>query len=289
MQRMVAPIHPVDMKTRALLFAVVTLLATFATAEAGTYSLAPIADARVINYPGYQNLNFVNDILSCYTESSNLNIQRSFIQFDLSSVSLASTQIVQSATLTLIAATSFGNNASNRPMEIYRVLSPWTESGLTWSNRDATHAWANGGGDFVGLSGQPYAISTASPTNGQAVTWDVTTLVQEWVTHATTNYGLLLKSEDGNNLTFAQRESATPPNLTIVVGPGLPPLHASAGGGQVVLWWTSTNSVLQEKTNLSSAVAWGDSGRSVSQSNGTNSVTISSPKGNNFFRLRGGP
>lgn len=280
------------MKTRWLLLVVLAVLAISTKASAATYSLEPTADARVITYPGYLNLNFGNDILSCYTDTPSVNTQRTFIQFDLSSITLAPTQIVQSATLTLTASLSFGDNAGHLPMEIYRIVAPWTEGSVTWSNRDATHPWATPGGDFVGSGGQPYSISTFSPTNGGAVSWDVTALVQEWVSHASTNYGLMLKSESGNHLTFNQREIATPalrPNLTIIVGTGLPPFHAYSSGGQVVLWWISTNAVLQEKTNLNSAVAWSDSGRTVTQSGGTNSVTISAPKGNNFFRLRGGP
>lgn len=268
------------------------MVAAFTKATAATYSLEPVADARVIALSGYLNLNFSSDILSCYTDSSGGNTQRTFIQFDLSSITLAPTQIVQSATLKLIASTSFGTNTGFQPMEIYRVLSPWSEGSLTWSNRDSTHVWTIPGGDFIGAGNQPYAVSTASPASGQAVTWDVTALVQEWVSQVTTNYGLMLKSENGNRLTFDQRELATAslrPNLTVIVGPGLPPFHAYSSGGQVVVWWTSTNAILQERTNLNPAAAWSDSIRPVTQLNGSNAVTISGPKGNNFFRLRNGP
>jgi len=280
------------MKTRAFLVVAFTALAALTKAIAVTYSLEPTADARVILYQGYVNLNFGGDILSCYTDTPNVNTQRTFIQFDLSSITLAATQIVQSATLRLNSEISFGNNAGHLPMEIYRLLVPWSEGGVTWSNRDSTHPWASPGGDFVGRGGQPYSISTAAAASGGPVTWDVTALVQEWVSHVSTNYGLMLKSESGNHLTFDQREVATSalrPNLTVVTGPGLPPFHAYSSGGQVVLWWTSTNAVLQERTNLGTTTAWSDSGRAVTQANGTNSVTISAPKGNDFFRLRSGP
>lgn len=124
------------------------------------------------------------------------------------------------------------------------------------------------------------------------MTWDVTALVQEWVSHVSTNYGLLLKSESGNHLIFYQTEYATTnfhPKLTVVVGPGLPPFHAYSSSGHVVLWWTNVNVVLQEKTSLDPNVSWLDSGRTVIQSGGSNSVTIPSPTGKNFFRLRSGP
>ncbi len=276
------------MKIGAIFFVAVAVLAALTKAMAATYSFEPVADARVINLPGDQAVNYSADILSVYFASSSGNTQRTFIQFDLSSIA---NEQVGSATLTLTAGTSYGDNSVHKPMEIYRVLSPWTETGLTWLNRDATHAWGTNGGDFVGTNGQPYAVSTASATNNQPITWDVTKLVREWVTQVSPNNGLALVSYDGNYLIFSQREVATPalrPHLTVVTDE-LPPFHAYSSGGQVVMWWTSTNSVLQEKTNLSPAVAWADSGRSVVQSSGTNSVTIPAPKGNNFFRLRGGP
>jgi hypothetical protein len=272
------------------IFALMMALTVPTRGLAASFSLQPMADARVIDYPGYQTLNFVADILSVYTESSAVNTQRTFMKFDLSGITLAANETVHSATLTLIASTAFGDNHMNQPMEVYRVVSPWTESGLSWTNRDVSHVWTNSGGDFVGTGGQPYAVSMDSPTNGGAVTWDVTALVLEWVTHASANNGLMLKSRSGNHLTFYQRESASPslrPSLVVVTG--LSPLRVSRNAGKVVLWWTGSGLILQEKANLNPAIAWSDSGRTVAQSGNSNSVTISAPAGNNFFRLRGGP
>jgi hypothetical protein len=276
------------MKTGAIIIVAVAVWTALAKATAATYSLDPVADVRAISFLADQNVNFFGDFLSVYTVSSENNTQRTFIQFDLSAI--ATNQQVESATLTLTASTGFGNNNTQQPMEVYRVLSPWTETGLTWLNRDTTHPWVTPGGDFVGTNGQPYAVSTLAATNNQPVTWDVTKLVQEWVTHPATNCGLALISHDGNRLTFSQRQAAAGlrPNLMVVVDE-LPPVHAYSSGGQVVLWWTGTNGVLQEKTNLNPAAIWGDSGRPVNQSSGSNSVTISAPAGNNFFRLRQGP
>jgi Disaggregatase related repeat len=276
------------MKLPGIVFVAMIALAALTKAAAATYSLEPVADARVLGIPGsFETQNYAGDILSVYTAASENNTQRTFIQFDLSPISLATNERVVSATLTLIASTAFGINNS-KAMEIYRVLSPWTETGLTWLNRDATHAWTNSGGDFIGTNGQPYAVSTNSPANGQPVTWEVTALVQEWVTHAATNYGLALKSYDGNRLTFGQRELAAGFRPTLTVVTGLSPLHADSSGGQITLWWIGAG-VLQEKTNLVPANTWSDSGRTVTHSNGTNSVIVSQPAGNNFFRLRAPP
>lgn len=276
-----ATLFRVMLNLPAVFFATVIVPAALTRATAATYSLEPVADARV--YSGNGMENFAIDILSVYTGAG--NTQRTFVQFDLSSITLRTNEQVTSAIFTLTASTAFGGNPS-QPMEVYRVLAPWTETGLTWLNRDATDTWASPGGDFIGANGQPYAVSTSAPTNGQPVSWDVTALVQAWVTKAEPNYGLLLKSYAGNFLTFVQRESgsaALRPNLTVVAG--LPSLVVSSTSGQVVLQWTG-GGILQEKTDLNPAIAWADSARTVAQSNGTYSATIPAAAGNNFFRLR---
>jgi hypothetical protein len=42
---------------------------------------------------------------------------------------------------------------------------------------------------------------------------------------------------------------------------------------------------LQQNSNLAAPAGWAPSGYSISTSNGTNSVTITPPTGNLFFRL----
>ena len=79
------------MKLRAFFFVTATVLAILMQARATTYSLEPVADARVIHYPGYDSLNFASDILSVYTFNSGNNTQRTFIQFDLSPITLRRT------------------------------------------------------------------------------------------------------------------------------------------------------------------------------------------------------
>ena len=87
------------MKTRGLFVVVLTALMTLLKVSAATYSIEPSADARIIGIPGYQNNNYVVDFLSCYTESSALNTQRTLIQFNLSSIALAPSQIRVDAVL----------------------------------------------------------------------------------------------------------------------------------------------------------------------------------------------
>ena len=50
--------------------------------------------------------------------------------------------------------------------------------------------------------------------------------------------------------------------------------------------WPDTGSyTLQQNANLASANGWTTSGYTINTSNGTNSITITPPTGNLFFRL----
>jgi len=71
-------------------------------------------------------------------------------------------------------------------------------------------------------------------------------------------------------------QSVGVPNLVIV------PL----GGNQVQIRWPAIGTfTLQQNNNIAASAAWADSGYTVSTANGTNSVTITAPQGNLFFRL----
>jgi hypothetical protein len=74
--------------------------------------------------------------------------------------------------------------------------------------------------------------------------------------------------------------------VSVVQTAGLPDLVITHSGNSVVISWPGTGGyTLQQNANLVLANGWATSGYSVSTSNGTNSITITSPSGNLFFRL----
>jgi len=74
--------------------------------------------------------------------------------------------------------------------------------------------------------------------------------------------------------------------VSVVQTAGLPDLVITHSGNSVVISWPGTGSyTLQQNANLALVNGWATSGYSVSTSNGTNSITITSPSGNLFFRL----
>jgi hypothetical protein len=74
--------------------------------------------------------------------------------------------------------------------------------------------------------------------------------------------------------------------IAVVQSPGLPNLIVTRSGNSVIVSWPDTGSyTLQQNGNLSGG-SWATSGYTVTAANGTNSVTITAPTGNLFFRLK---
>ncbi len=72
----------------------------------------------------------------------------------------------------------------------------------------------------------------------------------------------------------------------VIQSAGLPPLIISRAGNSVlVLWKNSGPYTLQQNGNVADSNGWATSGNPITTANGTNSITISPPTGNLFFRL----
>ena len=75
--------------------------------------------------------------------------------------------------------------------------------------------------------------------------------------------------------------------ISVVQTPGLPNLTITfVGPNSVVVSWPNTGSyTLQQNSNLAGG-SWTTSGYTITTSNGTNSITITPPTGNMFFRFK---
>ncbi len=77
--------------------------------------------------------------------------------------------------------------------------------------------------------------------------------------------------------------------ISVIQTAGLPNLIVTHSGNSVIVSWpnTSTNSyTLQQNANLTVPSGWTPSSYTISTNNGTCSITITSPAGNLFFRLK---
>jgi hypothetical protein len=74
--------------------------------------------------------------------------------------------------------------------------------------------------------------------------------------------------------------------ISAIQTPGLPPLVITHSGQNVIVSWPDTGSyTLQQNATLAVPTGWAASGYTITTANGTNSITITLPTGNLFFRL----
>ncbi|HEX4122583.1 MAG TPA: hypothetical protein VH619_18370 [Verrucomicrobiae bacterium] len=68
---------------------------------------------------------------------------------------------------------------------------------------------------------------------------------------------------------------------------GLPNLTITHSGNSVIISWADTGTYnLQQTSNLANTNAWTLNGNTVTTSGGSNSITITPPTGNLYFRLQ---
>ena len=74
--------------------------------------------------------------------------------------------------------------------------------------------------------------------------------------------------------------------ISVVQTAGAPTLSITSAGNSVIVSWPNTGGyTLQQNSDVAAAAGWTPSAYSVTTSGGTNSVTITAPAGNLFFRL----
>ncbi|MGA2685392.1 MAG: hypothetical protein ABSF51_10100 [Verrucomicrobiota bacterium] len=73
--------------------------------------------------------------------------------------------------------------------------------------------------------------------------------------------------------------------ISVVPTPGAPTLYISHSGNTVTIYWQNVSGwSLQQNSNLATPTGWSVNS-SWASSNGTNSLSLTSPTGNLFFRL----
>jgi hypothetical protein len=142
----------------------------------------------------------------------------SLVQFDLSVIPPASK--VTAATLSLYQTNANGSAT----VEVHRVTHSWTPGtrtgagtadGATWTAFDGIGSWTVPGADYEASP----AASLAVPSSDGWNSWDVTPLVQDWVSGTYLNMGVALIGSAGSNTQFVSYDNTgTPtsrPQLTV--------------------------------------------------------------------------
>ncbi|MCG3208918.1 MAG: hypothetical protein FOGNACKC_02531 [Anaerolineae bacterium] len=128
---------------------------------------------------------------------------RALLKFDLTGVPTTSTVISASLVVTV------NNTQTGHTINIYRVITDWVESSVTWNT-----PWATPGGDYD--SGMVWG-SYSPDVSGQQVI-SLTALVQGWVSGTYTNYGVILNGTGASGTsTIWDRAAGNGNEATLVV------------------------------------------------------------------------
>ena len=156
-----------------------------------------------INYPGvHPDLNAM-----AWTNSGELAILRSLIEFDLSSI--PANAVVNSAFLSLYNNPTSPNNnggehsslSGSNEAVLQRIVSIWEEYTVTWNNQPVTT-----------IQNEVYLPQSTDP-HQDYTNIDVTTLVQDMVDNPATSFGFMLKlqtEEIYRCLIFASSDNQDP-------------------------------------------------------------------------------
>lgn len=121
------------------------------------------------------------------------------LRFDVSQI--PPDKPVKAAALSLWLENRSGERAL--PVEVYRVLRPWSEGQATWNQAAAGQPWAQPGASAPGVDRAATPVATVDlDMVGGFKSLNVTDLVQDWVAHPETNFGLLLRGVGSTNLEY---------------------------------------------------------------------------------------
>ncbi|MFA0823133.1 MAG: disaggregatase related repeat-containing protein [Methanomethylovorans sp.] len=213
----------------------VTLTVTDTAGQEATDTLQVVVSSptSTLSYtPTYDNRlrsDSTNTVLSTTTYldiGKSAAIARDVMIFDLSSYK--TTDTISKATLSLYWYYPAGKTrTSDTVVEVYRPVE-WDPKYVTWNSRVSGTLWNTAGGNWYDKNGDaqgstPYATLTfpASTVPGNKYyDFDVTELVQEYVSGEYENTGFFLKAktENGNYIAFYSSEysnSAMKPKLTV--------------------------------------------------------------------------
>ncbi len=205
-----------------------SFLALATAAPAATVTLTAAKDAAIYSDIYTGNANGAGIYVHVGTNSEG-NYRRGLMQFDLSSIPAGST--ITAVTLTLWVDT-MGNSGPSEAIELHKLTQSWNEGStnptggggghgapattgdVTWIYRNFTsQAWTNQGGTFSGTVSASTVVTSASGTK----TWStagMVTDVQAWLTTPSTNFGWLLKGNEGTDQTARRISSRQNPTVS---------------------------------------------------------------------------
>lgn len=167
-------------------FALLCCVCNVCFAQTATLTLQPDAaagkDARIWSIDPTANDGTDPEFIAAHwTFSGTPGTYRSLLEFDLSSIPVAATVVDAKLSLYYNATSGSAGQSGANEAVLQRVIQPWDESTVTWSNQPSTTA-----------TNQVVLSESTSPNQNYTNT-DVTALVQDMVNDPANSHGFMLK------------------------------------------------------------------------------------------------
>lgn len=179
-----------------------------------TYSSQPDDTTGIDSFLNYKapTTNLGTDATMVVGEHQSLTgyVYRGIIKFDLSTI--PSSSVITSATLSLWTYSDASANA--RTMYLYRVKRNWVESEVTWNVYSTGNNWTTAGCADTTDDREASAIGSIALTASESmdtekqITLDAS-MVQQWVSGAVSNYGMLIQMDTELNDAYGFHSSSS--------------------------------------------------------------------------------
>jgi hypothetical protein len=212
---------------------------TTVTFQQGSNGYTQAADAHISEYaPGINAGGNDRFEVSRFNGSYSNDDKSGLLKFDISTIPSNATVTSATVELTLVECR---NGTPTKSIEVRKLNRAWGEGSKTgidggtatsgecsWTYSAYSTQWTNPGGDYDSTAADTKSIAS---TTGTKYTWNITGMVQGWVTTASSNYGIIFletsqQSTQNGTKCFAAKEYATVasrPKLTVVYTTGNTP------------------------------------------------------------------
>jgi phage anti-repressor protein len=197
---------------------------SFTTITSGQPVTVEFGDAVDTNYPGtiedtYTNVGEGGSVnystivtLNTYTWPADTIANTTIIKWDLSAIPNDAT--VTEATLYLYQVETGGDTSYDIGVHKIVNVDPNITT-CTWNTYDGTNSWTGGADGGQGDTATAEDTQSVNSTNSEYKTWSVTNMIQAWVSTPSSNYGMLVNSDDVASVdsyrTFASTEDSNTP------------------------------------------------------------------------------
>ena len=151
-------------------------------------------------------------------------INRLVVKFDNISEEIPDGAIITEAKLKLYQYQNY--RATNHVIEAYPLYRDWYEKGVSWNNCGVESCWEVPGAEGTGdRASEPVASVTLDNQINLWREWDITSLVQSWLSGTISNYGILLKERNettGHSRYIMDNDSDTEHRPVLEIGYYIP-------------------------------------------------------------------